>query len=135
MLDDDGKVKRLLRNDAEFYQESIDGPGIDKAAAPFRARVQSLGAQLAETEAAAAVIADLLELAWEVGRSEGHAGSAIAFDVAWLMGSGRREDALERADDLADETARCIEDMSRFENSAAKLEGRIAAGPSLRLIT
>ena len=135
MIEETGKVKRLLRNDAEFYIESMDGPGIDTAAAPFSAQVQSLGAQLAETEATASVIADLLELAWEVGRSEGHAGSAIAFDVGWLMGSGRREEALDRLDDLADETARCIEDMSLFENRAAKLEERIAAGPSLHLIT
>ena len=135
MLTETEKVDRLLSNDTEFYLRSIDGPGIDAAAAPFRAQIQSLGAKLAQEAGAAQVIADLLELAWETGSSQGIAESAAAFDAGWLAGSGRREESLTRVEDLAAEVAETIEDMSRFEQTAAKLEERITkAGPCLHLV-
>lgn len=56
MLTETEKVDRLLSNDTEFYLRSIDGPGIDAAAAPFRAQIQSLGAKLAQEAGAAQVI-------------------------------------------------------------------------------
>lgn len=121
------KAKLLIQNDRGLYLDYIDRSGdYWKAETPFRDQVAALGAALANSESSATLINDLLELAWEVGLSQGIAESAVAFDVGWLMGHGLREKALERLDELPAEIAETIESMSSFERTAGELEKRIA---------